>query len=661
MFLWPEGYNRQPQNPLKQLIEKTQGDILLLLEEDLFVKQAKLGDSLAVDTLVKGTTGLLEVMFMDYQFVLSEHFEQLTNQYAIMWELIDLKLERVNAQILVILLIQTQTHWEFVFQLLNNELTVEIQWYYALRIISFISQENPTLLERQQDKLIQLYRHLEYPYVAQLVIEMMVSLKNKYQESFLCKGIQEFDQLTELQAINFTQIIHELFTKIKKQDLIEFIITSQILTKMFEVIQLTNKIVAKNAAHIISIISNHYSTELQNLDLEEDESEQITSQFQSTLFYQVIKQNLHIINNLIKDHCDHNQKITQLIIKLIEIVDNLVRITDVSLWESMHQAQIFISIIRLCNVYPKSDILSSQVERIVFYIFERALNDYHPFWAFQFIKVYKIQNNTNSMFNRQVFAFEQELNAKITKELDYITYDTQILEINSELEQSKIWGRTKWELKVQQCENQKKLGSQMQINAEETKLIEINNINIQNVSLDTAEEKKGEDENKEEVQQMEVAQHNQEQQHEEEQKQNMNESDELKENTKEVDLAILSESDSSSSSNDSNEENQLKNDIQIKNETPILIVSTNVEYKNRKNRLNLDQIEKLRKKSIQFEKISQQMTQAGRRLSLQAGLNIKELSPTYLEFKLDLENKVLRNINDNSILKVDEMDSSINQ
>ncbi|CAD8199513.1 unnamed protein product [Paramecium octaurelia] len=617
MFLWPEGYNRQPQNPLKQLIEKTQGDILLLLEEDLFVKQAKLGDSLAVETLVKGTVGLLEVMFMDYQYVLSEHFEQLTNQYAIMWELIELKLEKVNAQIL--------THWEQVFQLLNNELTVEIQWYYALRIISFISQENSTLLDKQQDKLIQLYNHLEYPYVAQLIIEMMVSLKNKYQESFLCKGIQEFDQLTELQAINFTQIIHEIFTKIKKQDLIEFIITSQILTKMFEVIQLTNKIVAKNAAHIISIISNHYSTELQNLDLEEEESEQITSQFHSTLFYQVIKQNLHIINNLIKDHCDHNQKITQLIIKLIEIVDNLVRITDISLWESMHQAQIFISIIRLCNVYPKSDILSSQVERIVFYIFERALNDYHPFWAFQFIKVYKIQNNTNSMFNRQVFAFEKELDAKIKKELDYITYDTQILEINSELQQSKIWGRTKWELKVQQCENQKKLGSQMQINAEETKLIEINNINIENVILDTAEVKKGQDEKKVEVQQMEVAQNNQIQQNQEEQKQNMNEIDEQKEDTKEVDLAILSESDSSSSSNDSNEENQLKNDLQIKNETPILIVSTNVEYKNRKNRLNLEQIEKLRKKSIQFEKISQQMTQAGRRLSLQAGLNIKEL------------------------------------
>lgn len=55
------------------------------------------------------------------------------------------------------------------------------------------------------------------------------------------------------------------------------------------------------------------------------------------------------------------------------------------------------------------------------------------------------------------------------------------------------------------------------------------------------------------------------------------------------------------------------------------------------------------------------MSQAGRRLSLQAGLNIKELSPIYSEFKLDLEKKVLRNINDNSILKVDEMDSIINQ
>lgn len=48
---------------------------MLLLDEDLFIKQAKLGDTLAVETLVKGTEGLLEVMFMDYKYVLSEHFE----------------------------------------------------------------------------------------------------------------------------------------------------------------------------------------------------------------------------------------------------------------------------------------------------------------------------------------------------------------------------------------------------------------------------------------------------------------------------------------------------------------------------------------------------------------------------------------------------------
>ncbi|CAK59347.1 unnamed protein product (macronuclear) [Paramecium tetraurelia] len=638
MFLWPEGYNRQPQNPLKELIEKTQGDILLLLEAELFVKQARLGDALAVETLVQGTVGLLEVMFMDYEHVLSEHFEQLTNQYAIMWELIDLKLEKVNAQIL--------THWELVFQLLSNQLTVEIQWYFALRIISFVSQEKSALLDNHQDKLIKLYHHLEYTYVAQLIIEMMGARMNQYQQSFLSKGIQEFDQLTELQAINFTQVIHELFTKSKNKDLIDFITTSQVLAKMFGVIQQTNKIVTKNAAHIISIISNHYSIEMQNLDLEEEESEQITSQFHSTNFYKVITANLHIINNIIKDYCDNKQKISQLIIKLIEIVDNLVRITDVSLWECMHQSEIMVSMIRLCNVYSKSDILSSQVERIVFYIFERALNDNHPFWAFQFIKVYQIQNNANSMFNRQVFSFEQELNTKITKELDYITYDAQILEINSELQQSKNWERTKWELKLQQCENQKKLGSQMQINDEEIKLVERNE--IKNEVKDTSEEMKEGLENTVEVSK-------------EEQKQN---NYEASEDQKEQELVKDSESDSSSSSSSSNEETQKQSDSQVKKDKSYMTVSANLEqmsFQNRKNKLNLDQIEKIRKKSIQFEKISLQMSQAGRRLSLQAGLSIKELSPTYSEFKLDLDKKVLRNVNDNSILKVDELDSIINQ
>jgi hypothetical protein len=46
----------------------------MLLEEDLFIKQTRLGDTLAIDTLVAGTKGLLEVMFMDYEYVLEEHF-----------------------------------------------------------------------------------------------------------------------------------------------------------------------------------------------------------------------------------------------------------------------------------------------------------------------------------------------------------------------------------------------------------------------------------------------------------------------------------------------------------------------------------------------------------------------------------------------------------
>ncbi|CAD8119083.1 unnamed protein product [Paramecium sonneborni] len=603
MFLWPDGYNRQPQNPLKQLIEKTQGDILLLLDEDLFIKQAKLGDTLAVETLVQGTVGLLEVMFMDYKYVLSEHFEQLTNQYSIMWELIDLKLPKVNSQIL--------THWELVFSLLDNELTVEIQWYFALRIITFVSQEKSTLLNNHQDKIIKLYQHLEYTYVAQIITEMIITPSNLNQQLFISKGIQEFHLLTELQAINFTQIIHELFTKIKSQDIIEFIITSSILTKMFEVIQSNNNIVSKNAAHIISIISNHYSNELQNLDLEEEESEIITTQFHSTIFYQIVTNNLQIINNLFKQHCDHNLKITQLIIKLIEVVDNLVRITDISLWECMHQAQIMVSIIQLCSIYKKSDILSSQVERILFYIFERALNDNHPFWAFQFIKVYQIQNITNSMFNRQVFAFEQQLNTKIKKEFDYITYDTQILEINSELQQSKIWERKKWELKLQQCENQKKLGSQMQINDDETKLIEINNSG--NINLCILDEKKKEEEKilegdkKEQEENIQV-------QGIEEQKQNINENQQIE------DQVGKSESDSSSSSSSDSDEEIKQNEDQ-RNKNAFMSQSGNLEqlgFQNRKNKLNLEQIEKLRKKSIQFEKISQHMTQAGRRLSLQA-------------------------------------------
>lgn len=68
----------------------------MLLEEDLFIKQTRLGDTLAIDTLVAGTRGLLEVMFMDYEYVLEEHFQALCNQYSIMWELIDLKVDRVN-------------------------------------------------------------------------------------------------------------------------------------------------------------------------------------------------------------------------------------------------------------------------------------------------------------------------------------------------------------------------------------------------------------------------------------------------------------------------------------------------------------------------------------------------------------------------------------
>ena len=63
-------------------------------------------------------------------------------------------------------------------------------------------------------------------------------------------------------------------------------------------------------------------------------------------------------------------------------------------------------IIGLVHKFNKSDIFISYVVNMISFIFERALNDYHPYWASKLILKNKIHQKNLKQLDKQIYSFE---------------------------------------------------------------------------------------------------------------------------------------------------------------------------------------------------------------------------------------------------------------
>ncbi|CAK75802.1 unnamed protein product (macronuclear) [Paramecium tetraurelia] len=110
------------------------------------------------------------------------------------------------------------------------------------------------------------------------------------------------------------------------------------------------------------------------------------------------------------------------------------------------------------NQFVNADIFSIYVENMVIFIFDNALNDYHPFWAYYLISRYKLQNKNIGHLYRLIYQFDKNLEQKLSRDEDTLPYMDTLKLIQNELKTSKIWNTQKKLIINQDERNATRLG-----------------------------------------------------------------------------------------------------------------------------------------------------------------------------------------------------------
>lgn len=112
------------------------------------------------------------------------------------------------------------------------------------------------------------------------------------------------------------------------------------------------------------------------------------------------------------------------------------RTTNLRLWDELEKAKTLVLILESVEKFNKSDIFISYVDKLVQFIFDRALSEFHPFWAQQLIVSYKVHNRRIPVIEKQYHWFCRELDDKLLEEGDMCQYHDTLRQIQREFEQS---------------------------------------------------------------------------------------------------------------------------------------------------------------------------------------------------------------------------------
>ncbi|CAK73490.1 unnamed protein product (macronuclear) [Paramecium tetraurelia] len=633
---------------------------------EAFMKYLRASDPFAIDVLSRNVKQIFDILFVDYEKVQAEYLAIYSDLITKIFEIIDMKLEPLMKQIEVI--------WEVIFDLRWRKTAPDTQWGIAHRLLELMKERDKKFVIDQFQRpnfLVSFLPFIHVNSVAQIIIIFYEFGFNQQQLDFLKAGFVIFQNFDSFSAINFTFIVHEIMIRNINDAQVSSIIKGEIQKKMLSIIvrDEINHITKKNAAHILSLVSNYYSMNMQNIQLEEPETQEIIQNFRNTEFFQSF--DVQIIALALNQSLLYQTKVGLLNIKLVEIVDNLVRITDIQLWERVDKANIMELIFSLMHKFNKSDIFISYVNNMIQFIFDRALNDYHPYWASKLILKNKIHEKHHRQIDNQIYQFEQKLSLKLIKDGDFLPYFDYLKQIEEQLMVSHNW-RT---LKVHQMKleerHKNKLGEDPSspqfeerfivsaLDVEEAKYLEEDGIDEQtnNIFINCQSNSTP--------------------------KQNYLEITQNKFETIPIQNAD-SESNSESYISESEEFKEKKN-IQDKNDENSyntlnefeLVLQDMGYYTDYSNKLSysdpLDNKEmKDRALSNSFNKVKQQNNAMAislnhecdippqvpqRRSSLQLVSNVKKLNKDFEEFHIDyLNNRKILKTNDNHILKVDEID-----
>ena len=102
---------------------------------------------------------------------------------------------------------------------------------------------------------------------------------------------------------------------------------------------------------------------------------EITKQFEESDFMRGFNE---YIGSLIQV-LDGNYKTIKL--KIVEIIDNLVRVSNLKIWSKMVEFGLLRKVISLYFSNLQNNIFQALTIKLINYIFDRTISDFHPFWA----------------------------------------------------------------------------------------------------------------------------------------------------------------------------------------------------------------------------------------------------------------------------------------
>ncbi|CAD8142846.1 unnamed protein product [Paramecium pentaurelia] len=657
----------QSQKQIEEMIAYSQSNLSIILNMEQFMKYFRANDPFAIDFLQRNVKQMIDILFIDYDKVQTDQLAIFSDLINKIFEIIDLKLEPIMKQI--------EIYWEVIFDLRWRALTPDTQWGIAHKLFQLIKDRDKRFVLDQFQRpnfLVSFLPLIHINSVAQILIIFYEFGFHQQQLDFLKVGFDRFQDFDPCSAINFTFIIHEIMIRILNDNQIEYVIKGEIQRKMFAIISRDdiNAITLKNAAHILSLVSNYYSMDMQNIQLDEPETQEITQNFRHTEFFEYF--DVKIIAQILQQSFQNKTKVGLLIIKLVEVIDNLVRITDIQLWEKVDKANIMELIFNLVHKFNKQDIFISYVDNMISFIFERALNDYHPYWASKLILKNKIHEKHHRLIDKQIYQFESKLSLKLIQDGEFLPYYDYLKQIEEELMISHNWRTLKLHQMKQEEIHKNKLGEDPSSPQIEEKLI-VSALDVEDTKY---QEQDGIDESANNI------------------FINCQSNSPSKQNYQEITKNIFetipitradSESNSESSYNES-EQSVEKKFVQDKDfDRPIDPLSQLKEVlselglkSNQQNKLShSDQLdrEKVYKNrnlsnSLNHEEQKNKLMTASlkddydvpspilqRRSSLQPVSNVKKLNKNFEEFHIDfLNNRKILKKDDNSILKVDEID-----
>ncbi|CAD8063599.1 unnamed protein product [Paramecium sonneborni] len=653
------------QKQIEEIIAYSQSNLSIMLNMEKFMKYLRANDPFAIDFLSRNVKQMFDILFVDYDKVQTDQLPIYSDLISKIFEIIDLNQEPIMKQI--------EIYWEAIFDLRWRAVTPDAQWGIAHKLFSLIKERDKRFVIEQFQRPNFLVSFLPLIYinsVAQIIVIFYEFGFHQQQLDFLKAGFDRFQEFEPCSAINFTFIIHEIMIRILNDVQIEYVVKGEIQKKMLSIIARDdiNAITLKNAAHILSLVSNYYSMDMQNIQLDEPQTQEITNNFRHSEFFQSF--DIKIIAQILQQSLLNKTKVGLLIIKLVEVIDNLVRITDIQLWERIDKANIMELIFSLAHKFNKSDIFVSYVINMISFIFERALNDFHPYWTTKLILKNKIHEKRHRHIDKQIYQFEQKLSLKLIKDGEFLPYFDYLKQIEEELMISHNWRALKLHLMKQEERHKNKLGEDPSSPQIEDKII----VSALDVEENKYLEQDGVDEQTDNIfincqtdstskQNYQVITKN------------------IFETTPIISNDIESESNSESSYNESEQSIENKN-ISDRNADPLSQfkdVLHQMELKsNETNKLShSDQLD--REKVIKNRNLSSSLNNEEqknkfmtsslkhehdvpspilqRRSSLQTVTNVKKLNKNFEEFHIDFLNdrKILKK-DDNSILKVDEID-----